>query len=78
MALRAAIAFNCDISEKLEFDRKHYDYYDLPAGYQITQHRKPLGIKGWIHLTEERKIGIKQIHLEQVSSSIGYNVINYF
>ncbi len=77
LALRASIAFNCEISETLEFDRKHYDYYDLPAGYQITQNRKPLGTKGWIHLAEGRKIRIKQIHLEQVRIPIDSAVI-YF
>ncbi len=74
LALRAAISMNCKISDTLEFDRKHYDYYDLPAGYQITQYRKPLAIKGRVELNEGRSIGIRQIHLEQVSM----NEFHYF
>lgn len=66
LALRAALAMNCQIAKELEFDRKHYDYYDLPSGYQITQHRKPLATNGWLPLSSGRKIAIKQIHMEQV------------
>ena len=37
-ALRAAVAFGCDIQRRSGFDRKHYFYADQPAGYQITQY----------------------------------------
>lgn len=31
------MALNADIKPVSRFDRKHYFYSDLPAGYQITQ-----------------------------------------
>ena len=70
LAIRAARGLSCQISPKLIFDRKHYTYWDLPAGYQITQHRLPLGRNGSINLNKNRCIKIKQIHLEQVNHEI--------
>ncbi|XP_066286155.1 glutamyl-tRNA(Gln) amidotransferase subunit B, mitochondrial-like [Branchiostoma lanceolatum] len=74
-----ALALNCHINRKSLFDRKHYFYADLPAGYQITQQRLPLAVDG--HLTfdvydESRsqrqvlkscQVRIKQLQLEQDS-----------
>lgn len=71
-ALRTALALGCQVNQVSYFDRKHYFYCDLPAGYQITQHRVPLAVQG--HMTAvhkdsgmEQTIGIKQLHLEQDS-----------
>jgi aspartyl-tRNA(Asn)/glutamyl-tRNA(Gln) amidotransferase subunit B len=71
-ALRTALALNCCINQVSYFDRKHYFYCDLPAGYQITQHRLPLATQGYIKIAdrdgnEEKLIRIKQLHLEQDS-----------
>ncbi|KAJ4375370.1 hypothetical protein N0V83_002456 [Neocucurbitaria cava] len=76
-ALRAAIAFNCQIQHKSSFDRKHYFYQDQPAGYQITQYYEPFATDGKLFLhphdfppgaapqTCPIEIGIKQIQMEQ-------------
>lgn len=37
-ALRAALAFGCEIQSESSFDRKHYFWWDQPNGYQITQY----------------------------------------
>lgn len=76
-AVMAGLALNCHINKKSLFDRKHYFYSDLPAGYQITQQRLPIATNG--HLTYSIYLGkkhsqvttktvrIKQIQLEQDS-----------
>lgn len=75
-AIRAALAFQCQIQPRSSFDRKHYFYQDQPAGYQITQYYEPFATDGKLILyphdfppgavpTEPIEIGIKQIQMEQ-------------
>ncbi|KAI2603314.1 aspartyl/glutamyl-tRNA amidotransferase subunit B [Hypoxylon fragiforme] len=74
-ALRAALAFNCDIQNVSRFDRKHYFHWDQPSGYQITQYYEPFARDGRIVLQARDgiaaedgdgvSIGIKQIQMEQ-------------
>lgn len=58
-ALRACSLLSCKIQPSLVFDRKHYAYHDLPIGYQITQHRYPIGFDGTF-----QSIPISRIQLE--------------
>ncbi|CAO2612717.1 Glutamyl-tRNA(Gln) amidotransferase subunit B, mitochondrial [Lemmus lemmus] len=76
-AVMAGLALNCHINRKSLFDRKHYFYADLPAGYQITQQRLPIATNGHltynIHIRKKQSqvttktVRIKQIQLEQDS-----------
>ncbi|XP_046684541.1 glutamyl-tRNA(Gln) amidotransferase subunit B, mitochondrial isoform X2 [Homalodisca vitripennis] len=72
-----ALALNCTLNPVSTFDRKHYFYADLPAGYQITQQRCPLARGGEVQFQiytpgvhKEpylRKVQIHQLQLEQDS-----------
>lgn len=80
-ALHAALALNCTPCRESRFDRKHYFYWDQPAGYQITQFHAPLATNGWLNLYQHDgfapleectgsednpfRIEIQQIQLEQ-------------
>ena len=54
-----ALMLNCEIDQGVTyFMRKHYDYPDLPSGYQRTS--VPIGING-----ELNGIRIREIHVEE-------------
>ncbi|KAI0303985.1 Glutamyl-tRNA amidotransferase B subunit [Russula brevipes] len=66
LALRTAIALRSEIQQRSTFDRKHYFYSDLPAGYQITQHYSPIARGGYVFLPQSNvSIRIEQVQLEQ-------------
>ncbi|XP_039731910.1 glutamyl-tRNA(Gln) amidotransferase subunit B, mitochondrial isoform X3 [Pteropus medius] len=76
-AVMTGLALNCHINKKSLFDRKHYFYADLPAGYQITQQRLPIAVNGSLvysvcagkkqNQVISKTVRIKQIQLEQDS-----------
>lgn len=74
-ALRAALAFGCNVQKHSSWDRKHYFHWDQPNGYQITQYHAPFALGGAITLyahddidpadAPSVTIGLKQIQMEQ-------------
>nr|XP_033481109.1 glutamyl-tRNA(Gln) amidotransferase subunit B, mitochondrial [Epinephelus lanceolatus] len=76
-AVMTGLALDCTINKKSLFDRKHYFYADLPAGYQITQQRRPIAVDGTLTYSllggkkrsqvMRKTVSIKQIQLEQDS-----------
>ena len=67
-AIKAALAFNCQIQERTKFDRKNYFYPDLPKNYQISQFDLPLSRNGHLIIFSQdkpKRIGITRIHLEE-------------
>ncbi|XP_064004722.1 glutamyl-tRNA(Gln) amidotransferase subunit B, mitochondrial isoform X2 [Pogoniulus pusillus] len=76
-AVMTGLALNCRVNKKSLFDRKHYFYADLPAGYQITQQRVPIAVNGSLSYSVcvdnkmsqmvSKTVRIKQIQLEQDS-----------
>ncbi|XP_054912430.1 glutamyl-tRNA(Gln) amidotransferase subunit B, mitochondrial [Poeciliopsis prolifica] len=85
-AVMTGLALNCTINKKSVFDRKHYFYADLPAGYQITQQRRPVAVDGMLtysflggrkrNQVMRKNVHIKQIQLEQDSGKSLHNDVN--
>lgn len=82
-AVLSSLALKCQINPVSYFDRKHYFYADLPAGYQITQQRLPIAVNGSVSYTvvaPQNKVKIyskvsriKQVQLEQDSGKSMHN-----
>ena len=71
LALKTAVALNCEISEFTKWDRKNYYYPDLPKNYQISQYDLPFSHDGFLDIPaaggngEKKRIGIIRAHLEE-------------
>ncbi len=62
-AIQISLLLNCKINEKLIWQRKHYNWPDLPKGFQNTisgPYASPVGVKG-----KFEGIGITECHLEE-------------
>jgi aspartyl-tRNA(Asn)/glutamyl-tRNA(Gln) amidotransferase subunit B len=68
LALKAALALNCQIASFTKWDRKNYYYPDLPKDYQISQYDLPFSRDGWLEIDTAqgpKRIGIIRVHLEE-------------
>ena len=63
-AIRVCAALHMQIDNELWFDRKNYFYSDLPKGYQITQHFRPIGKNGYLDI-DGKRINIERLHIEE-------------
>lgn len=68
---------HCKNPKCIYFDRKHYDYPDLPHGYQITQYHQPIGKGGYISTSSGKRYYLKQVHLESDAGSTKDHVVNW-
>lgn len=68
-AALACLALNCTIQPESAFDQKVYYYPDLPKGFQLSQHHKPLAKDGWVDVVGEddkvKRLRIHHIHMEE-------------
>jgi aspartyl-tRNA(Asn)/glutamyl-tRNA(Gln) amidotransferase subunit B len=64
LAIRAALALECNVHSTSVFARKHYFYPDLPKGYQISQYDRPLATEGRLSIGD-RAVRITRVHLEE-------------
>jgi aspartyl-tRNA(Asn)/glutamyl-tRNA(Gln) amidotransferase subunit B len=79
LAVRAALALDCEVAAESVFARKNYFYPDLPKGYQISQYDRPLALRGKLAITSDgtsegaspgdaggtREVGITRVHMEE-------------
>jgi aspartyl-tRNA(Asn)/glutamyl-tRNA(Gln) amidotransferase subunit B len=76
LGLKLATALEMNISKVLLFDRKIYNYFDLPKGYQITQQELPFANSGYLPIVKENKIEkipIKALQLEEDTAKSAYS-----
>ena len=71
LALKTAVALNCEIPAFTKWDRKQYYYPDLPKNYQISQYDLPMSQHGYLDISdpkgqfEPKRVRIRRAHLEE-------------
>ena len=74
LAVRGALALNCEIVNESVFSRKQYFYPDLPKGYQISQFDRPYSKDGWIDIKVGDRVKRAQIERAHMEEDAGKNV----
>ncbi len=68
-AIQFGLAVDAEINKKIFFDRKSYFYPDLPKGYQTTQDKAPICLRGRVEAFSEKTVGqyvdLHHTHLEE-------------
>ena len=67
-AILLAASIGAKVDSECHFDRKQYFYPDLPKGYQISQHTRPIVGEGSLPIVvdgETKHIFIERAHLEE-------------
>jgi aspartyl-tRNA(Asn)/glutamyl-tRNA(Gln) amidotransferase subunit B len=71
LALKTAVALDCEIPSFTKWDRKQYYYPDLPKNYQISQYDLPMSQLGRLEIRdpkgaiEPKMVRIRRAHLEE-------------
>ena len=81
LAVRVALALNCQIHHESIFARKNYFYPDLPKGYQISQYDQPLATDGKIQIETEaglKEVRIRRVHLEEDTGKLSHAASHSF
>jgi aspartyl-tRNA(Asn)/glutamyl-tRNA(Gln) amidotransferase subunit B len=71
LALKTALALNCQIPAFTKWDRKQCYYPDLPKNYQISQYDLPMSQHGCLDVSdpkgqfEPKRVRIRRAHLEE-------------
>lgn len=75
LAIKAAMALNCEIATDTKFDRKNYFYPDTPKAYQISQFDQPIGFNGHVDVEvdgEMKRFRIERVHLEEDAGKMNH------